>query len=467
MTAPAGGGGRRAIVLVDAEHHPDAVANALDVLAGAGDEIVAALYLGGSEKVDRPGEAPELGYPAVWPDEPLRVLRQLLRTRSPDVVIDRTADPVVNDRRRQVLVATALAAGVPYESPGASYEPLDRPVLAEVTSVAVVATGKRTGKTALSGSLARFAAGSGRAPCVVAMGRGGPRDPLVIPAEAELGIEQLAAIAAGGDHAASDFYEDAVMTGVATIGCRRVGEGPTGAVGHSNVEEGMARLRELPVDLAVLEGSGAAIPPAHADATMLVVPATVDTRDLHATLPLRFLLADLVVITMADPRLVARDQLASVDAAVTDILRTVRSGMDEPLVPMIRTAFRPTPLGDVAGRRVFVATTAPPAVGRAIRKDLSEDGAEVVGVTHALANRPRLEEELDAAPPYDVLLTELKAAAVDVAADAARKRGASTVFYDNRPRSIEAGHDLDTAFSGLIGRADERQRARLPFRQTT
>lgn len=459
---------RNAVVLVDAEHHADAVRTALEQLDERGDHPVAVLYVGGSEKVDRPGEAPDLGYPAVWPSDPEGALAGLLREHSPDVVIDRTADPVVDDRRRQMFVAAVLGSNVVYEAPGTVYLPLDRPILAEPTSVAVIATGKRTGKTALSGAFTRHAARIGRKPCVVAMGRGGPAEPLLIPPRTELDVHTLSEIASTGTHAASDFYEDAVMTGAATIGCRRVGEGPTGAVGYSNVAEGMAALRELELDLAVLEGSGAAIPPAHADASMLIVPATADPRDLHAMLPLRFRLADLIVITMADPRLVARDQLATVASSLGEITAALsRFAPDRAPARTITTMFRPTPLGDVEGRRVFVATTAPETAGRAIADDLSAAGAEVTGMTHALSDRPRLREELDQAPAHDLLLTELKAAAVDVAAAAAAARGIETMFYDNRPVAIEPGADLDDAFEALIAAADKRQGQRLPFEPPT
>ncbi|MDX1621382.1 MAG: hypothetical protein R3320_10355, partial [Nitriliruptorales bacterium] len=342
---------------VDAEHHPHAVRAALEHLERSGDAPVSILYVGGSEKVDEPGQAPDLGYPTEWPADALGALRQMISERQPDVVIDRTADPVVDDRRRQVFAAITLASGVAYEAPGASYRPLSRPAVGPIPSVGVIATGKRTGKTALSGAFTRHAAARGRTPCVVAMGRGGPAEPVVIAAQRPLGVEQLAEVARGGEHAASDFYEDAVMTGAATIGCRRVGEGPTGEVGHSNVAQGLERLRELDVDLAVLEGSGAAIPPAHADATMLIVPATIDPIDLHAMLPLRFLLADLIVLTMADERLVDESQTARVREAVEEILRRLQR--DDAPPGVVTTRFRPAPLGEVAGRRVVVASTAP------------------------------------------------------------------------------------------------------------
>jgi cyclic 2,3-diphosphoglycerate synthetase len=83
----------------------------------------------------------------------------------------------------------------------------------------------------------------------------------------------------------------------------------------------------------------------------------------------------------------------------------------------------------------------------------------VTGWSPHLADRARLGADLDAADDYEVLLTELKAAAVDVAASRALARGADVVFLDNRAHVVE-GRDLGDAiveFQDLaVGRATER-----------
>ena len=122
---------------------------------------------------------------------------------------------------------------------------------------------------------------------------------------------------------------------------------------------------------------------------------------------------------------------------------------------MVRTRFRATPLADVTARRVVVATTAPEHTGASIRADLAEAGAEVVAVTHALSDRPRLRADLEAAPLHDLLLTELKAAAVDVAAAVAHDAGVETMFYDNRPVAEQPGA-LARAFDDLLSMSDRR-----------
>ena len=67
-------------------------------------------------------------------------------------------------------------------------------------------------------------------------------------------------------------------------------------------------------------------------------------------------------------------------------------------------------------------------------------------VSRSLASRPRLREEL-AQVDAEVYLVELKAAAIDVVAEAALARGAQIVFADNEVVAPE----LDDVLLGLIG----------------
>ncbi len=59
-----------------------------------------------------------------------------------------------------------------------------------------------------------------------------------------------------------------------------------------------------------------------------------------------------------------------------------------------------------------------------------------------------------------MLLSELKAAAVDVACDRAMARGAEVVFVDNRAVVLEGDTDLPTALRETIGLAGERSAQR-------
>jgi cyclic 2,3-diphosphoglycerate synthetase len=77
-----------------------------------------------------------------------------------------------------------------------------------------------------------------------------------------------------------------------------------------------------------------------------------------------------------------------------------------------------------------------------------------------LADRAGLVEDLEQAREFDLLLTELKAAAVDVAAGAALARGAGVIFVDNRPVSLPGEADLTEALEEVVDLAVERGRAR-------
>jgi predicted GTPase len=67
---------------------------------------------------------------------------------------------------------------------------------------------------------------------------------------------------------------------------------------------------------------------------------------------------------------------------------------------------------------------------------------------------------MDRAQDYDVLLTELKAAAVDVACQRALGRGAEVVFVHNRARALDEDVDLATEIAGAIALAVERRQRR-------
>ena len=84
----------------------------------------------------------------------------------------------------------------------------------------------------------------------------------------------------------------------------------------------------------------------------------------------------------------------------------------------------------------------------------------MVGWSSRLADRVGLTDDLDEADDYDVLLTELKAAAVDVACERALGRGAEVVFVDNRAVAIEGETALDVALRPVIEAARERGRDR-------
>ena len=177
----------------------------------------------------------------------------------------------------------------------------------------MIGTGKRTGKTAVAGHWAALLRDAGRRPVILAMGRGGPPDPVLAPAGT--GLDDLLAVADGGGHAASDFLEDAALAGVPAVGCRRVGGGLAGVPHESTVAAGVALALEQRPGALVLEGSGACIPPVAADRTVCVVG---DRRGaLEALGPYRLLRADLALVRASeeDPDLV--DEVAAIVPGAT------------------------------------------------------------------------------------------------------------------------------------------------------
>lgn len=419
-----------------------------------GHEIAAAVLIGGKEKLPEHG-IDELGpWQVVTGSDQQAMLDAAIQRFEPDAVLDLSDEPVLDYRRRHRLISVALARGVPYEGADFSFTPPPRPRACTRPSIAVIGTGKRTGKTAVSGFVARTMKEGGRPPVIVAMGRGGPPEPEVMRGdEIELEAEDLLEIVAQGRHAASDYIEDALLGRVPTVGCRRCGGGLAGGVDVSNVAEGVAIANELPGEAILLEGSGSAIPPIHADVSILVVPSSIPTEYLSSYMgPYRLLLSDFVVLTMCEEPFGSPSQISAITSEIRSAYRTTRGEGSQPGIEIIRTVFRPAPTRSVEGCKVFVATTAPEAAGHSLESHLEENyGCEVVGITHALSDRGRLEKEIERiADQADTLLCEIKAAGIDVATKRAVDAGLDVVYMDNVPTSVD-GEDV----GGFVMRACE------------
>ena len=229
------------------------------------------------------------------------------------------------------------------------------------------------------------------------MGRGGPAEPELV--ETPPTLDDLLALSRSGRHAASDHLEAAALAGVPAIGCRRAGGGLAGAPFRSNVLAGAQLAAQLDPELLVFDGSGAALPPVETDARILVTNGGHDVRaGLNAY---RVLVSDLVVDTGGADR------------------EAIRSISD---VPIVAAELRLRPAEPLRGRRTAVFTTGPAPT--------DELDAEIVHVSRNLARRDALREELEQIDA-EVYLVELKAAAVDVVAEAALARGAEVVLAAN------------------------------------
>lgn len=126
-----------------------------------------------------------------------------------------------------------------------------------------------------------------------------------------------------------------------------------------------------------------------------------------------------------------------------------------PQATVIPTVFRPKPLESVEGKRVLFATTAPDSVKEVLIKHLEEEhGCTVVGTTPYLSNRPLLQKDIEKyIDQVDVMLTELKAAAVDVATKDALQAGLEVVYCDNIPLVIREEDNLDPAILEVVDQA--------------
>ena len=437
----------RVVVLVDGEHYPPVTRWGIEVARERGFDPVLAILLGGTEKVAA-GELPELGVPVRRvAGSQSQALAEAIDESRPDGVLDLSDEPIVGYRERMALAAVALARGASYLGPDFRLDPpLDGPPIAAPT-LAVIGTGKRAGKTAITGAVARVAAERGFEPVVVAMGRGGPARPEVAEA-GTVTLETLFERARRGEHAASDYLEVAITTGVTTVGARRAGGGLGGRPMVTNVREAAEVAVGLGAGIVVVDASGAAVPTTPWDAGILVVPATLPPEYLGGYLgPLRLLLSDLVVVTMGR------------SPAGHENIPTLRSHVERLYADarLIVTDFEPQPLGDVRGRDVFFTTTAPGAVAaRQVGVLERSHGCRVVGWSARLADRAGLTKDLDGAEAYDVLLTEIKAAAVDVASERAVAAGAEVIFTDNRAVVVGGATDLSAALAETIDLARER-----------
>jgi cyclic 2,3-diphosphoglycerate synthetase len=372
----------RAVALIDGEHYAPVIR---DALARLPYEFVGAILVGGTEKL-RGGE--DYGVP----------LRE--EFGEADVVVDLSDEPVLGPAERMRWASRALAAGLPYVGADFRFDPPHFEPFA-YPSIAVIGTGKRVGKTAVTGHLARLLARD-RAVVVVAMGRGGPADPEVI--EAGPSVDDLLALSRAGRHAASDHLETAALSGVTTIGCRRAGGGLAGQVFTSNVLAGAQLAAERNPDVVVFDGSGAAIPPVAVDRRVLVIGGAQDA-DAYLNL-YRRLISDVVVAVNCE-----------VEGAIAATLRL------RPMEPL--------------EGRVAVFTAGGTAVAHL--------DADVVHVSTNLANRDALREEL-ARVEADTYVVELKAAAIDVVAEDARATGRHVVLAANDVESPA----LDEALLSLV-----------------
>lgn len=445
---------KKMLCLVDGEHYLPVTKAAIDTLDSLEHiDVVALVFIGGTEKLRETNEeafSEKMGRPVHFGPHtnkiPYDLIEETVQNYDADVVMDLSDEPVVDYSQRFKIASIVLSLGVPYEGPDFKFQPLTEYDVLKKPSLKILGTGKRIGKTAVSAYAARLIDKNEYNPCVVAMGRGGPEEPEIVRGDQiEITPQFLMEQSNKGVHAASDHWEDALMSRILTIGCRRCGGGMVGDVFITNMKKGAQLANEVDSDFVIMEGSGAAIPPVKTDKQIVLVGVNQPLINIERFFgPFRIRLADLVILTMCEEPMASSEKVQYVEKFINDI---------NPKARVIPTVFRPKPLGDITGKNVLFATTAPQSIQSVLVEHLEkEHGCKVVGTTPHLSNRPLLEKDIKKhIGKANVMLTELKAAAVDVATKDALKAGLDVVYCDNIPIVIDEKYgDLSEAIINVV-----------------
>ena len=444
------------LCLVDGEHYLPVTKEAIDTLNKLEHiDIVGAIFIGGTEKLRDDTEetyTEKLGVPVVFAkdkDIPYDIIVEMIRKYDADTVMDLSDEPILDYPKRFKIACKVLNEGISYQGPDFEFQPTSQYDIMEKPSITILGTGKRIGKTAVSGYVSRLIDKNNYEPCVIAMGRGGPEEPEIVHGEElEINAEFLLEQSQKGVHAASDHWEDALMSRILTIGCRRCGGGMAGEVFLTNMKKGAHLANNVDAKFAIFEGSGAAIPPIKTNKKIVLIGSNQPIENLTTYFgPYRVGLGDLVILTMCEEPMCSKDKMKQIEEFVCEI---------NPDATVISTIFRPKPLADISNKNVLFATTAPEAVKDKLVEYLEENyKCKVIGTTSHLSNRPLLRKDMEKyMDDADVMLTELKAAAVDVATKDAIEHGLEVVYCDNIPVPVNDTYpDLSKSIIELVDSA--------------
>ena len=447
------------ICLVDGEHYLPVTKSAIEVLDNIEHiDMIAMVFIGGTEKLrtdDPDSYSKMMGMPVHFgPDKnkiPYDLIIEMIREYDADVVMDLSDEPVLDYSKRFKIATKVIAEGAIYRGPDFEFLPLTEYDILKKPSLKILGTGKRIGKTAVSAFAARLINENNYEPCVVAMGRGGPEEPEIVRGdEMEITPQFLMEQSDKGVHAASDHWEDALMSRILTIGCRRCGGGMSGDVFLTNMKEGAKIANEQESKFIIFEGSGAAIPPIKTDKHITLIGANQPLINITNFFgPFRINLGDLIILTMCEEPMSNPAKIKAIEEFISEI---------NPEAKIISTVFRPKPLGDIAGKNVLFATTAPDEIQNVLVDYLEEEyKCKVVGTTPHLSNRPLLQKDIEKyIDKADVMLTELKAAAVDVATKDSLEAGLEVIYCDNIPIAIDDSYpDLNESILEVVDGAIE------------
>lgn len=445
------------VCLVDGEHYLPVTKSAIEILNNLEHvDVVAMVFIGGTEKLrtDDPGSyAKMMGMPVHFgPNEneiPYDLIVETIREYDADVVMDLSDEPVLDYSERFKIATKIIEEDVLYRGPDFEFQPLTEYEIPKKPSLKILGTGKRIGKTAVSAFTARLIDENDYEPCVVAMGRGGPEEPEIVRGhEMEITPQFLMEQSNKGIHAASDHWEDALMSRILTIGCRRCGGGMSGDVFMTNMKKGAEIANKVESEFIIFEGSGAAIPPIKTDKHIALIGANQPLLNITNFFgPFRINLADLVILTMCEEPMSSPEKIKVIEEFIAEI---------NPDAKIISTIFRPRPLGNIKDKNVLFGTTAPDEIKDVLVYYLEKEyKCKVVGTTPYLSNRPLLQKDIEThIDNADVMLTELKAAAVDVATKNSLEAGLEVVYCDNIPIQIDDSYpDLSKTILEVVDEA--------------
>jgi cyclic 2,3-diphosphoglycerate synthetase len=194
------------------------------------------------------------------------------------------------------------------------------------------------------------------------------------------------------------------------------------------MKKGAELANDVDANFVIMEGSGAAIPPIKTNRHIVLVGLNQPIDNIKSYFgPFRIKLADLVILTMCEEPMASPEKIKEVEEVIKDA---------NPEAQVISTVFRPKPLENIENKNILFATTAPDSIKDVLVSYLEENyGCKVVGTTSHLSNRPLLQKDIEKhIDEADIMLTELKAAAVDVATKDALNAGLGVVYCDNIPK---------------------------------
>jgi len=419
---------KRMVALIDGEHYPqvtnDAIRKLKKEFCGT---IAGIIFLGGTEKISSGKFSDFFDYDIFVVKDILQDFLSALDKFKPDIVFDLSDQPVVNHDIRMKIASFCFYKKASYMGTDFFFEnPSDRMKL-DVPSISVIGTGKRIGKTAISAFIAQAYKKKGLDVIVVAMGRGGPQKPQLLKgSELEITPRFLLSLSKKGLHASSDYIEDALMSKITTIGCRRCGGGFGGKVFLSNVTEGAKLASSLKPDLIIMEGSGASLPDVDTDSYICVIGADQKWDEIVGYLGIyRIMISQTIILTMCEKPIADFENIEILLNNIREI---------NPSASVFLSIFRPYPLGELGGKKVVVGMTAKSMMQEKIKNYLEKKyKCTITGMTFSLSDRPKLYNEIEKFGDFDVFLSELKAAAVDVITDYSVKHNKEVAYMNNVP----------------------------------